>query len=263
MRIEAAGFQSVTLNDVTVDPSIGRHVDVTMKPGESTSTVTVEAGANNVQTESAAVGQLVTQEQVKNIQLNGRNPLYLSQLEPGVVRNSSMASFAFGLDNNVNIGGARNQESVITLDGAPMVRTRSNGTSVGVADVDSTSQVQILTNSYPAEYGRSAGGQIRMFPRAVRTPTTVPPMSSSATRPSTRTPGSASSPPTPSLFNPNRKASATTSSAGTSTVRQHPAPLQRKSHQALLPRRAGVCQVQPRRHRLPAGSHCAHASGQL
>jgi hypothetical protein len=166
LRIEAAGFQSVTLKNVTVDPSIGRRVDVSLKPGESSSTVTVEAGVNNVQTESAVVGQLVTQEQVKSIQLNGRNPLYLSQLEPGVVRNNSMAAFSFGLDNGINIGGARSQESLITIDGAPAVRTRSNGTSVGVADVDSTSQVQILTNSYQAEYGRSAGGQVRIVPKS-------------------------------------------------------------------------------------------------
>jgi hypothetical protein len=55
---------------------------------------------------------------------------------------------------------------VITYDGAPMVRTRSNGTSVGVADVDSTSEVQVLTTSYPAEYGRTSGGQIRMIPKS-------------------------------------------------------------------------------------------------
>jgi hypothetical protein len=55
---------------------------------------------------------------------------------------------------------------VITFDGAPMVRTRSNGTSVGVADVDSTSQVQVLTTSYPAEYGRTSGGQVRMVPKS-------------------------------------------------------------------------------------------------
>ncbi len=166
VRVEAAGFSSVTLNDVRVDPSIGRRVDINMKPGETSSVVTVEAGANGVQTESAVVGQLVTQEQVKSIQLNGRNPLYLSQLEPGVVRNASMASFAFGLDNGLNIGGARSQDSLITIDGAPAVRTRSNGTSVGVADVDSTSQVQILTNSYQAEYGRSSGGQVRIVPKS-------------------------------------------------------------------------------------------------
>ncbi len=166
VRVEATGFSSVTLNGVRVDPSIGRHVDISMKPGETSSVVTVEAGVNSVQTESAVVGQLVTQEQVKSIQLNGRNPLYLAQLEPGVVRNASMASFAFGLDNGLNIGGARSEDSLITIDGAPAVRTRSNGTSVGVADVDSTSQVQILTNSYQAEYGRSSGGQVRIVPKS-------------------------------------------------------------------------------------------------
>lgn len=164
--IEAPSFQSTTVDNVVVDPSIGRHLDITMRVGDTATSVTVDADANTVQTESAVLGQLVTQEQVKSIQLNGRNPIYLSQLEPGVVRNAPMASFSFGLDNGINIGGARSQESLITLDGAPMVRTRSNGTSVGVADVDTTSQVQILTNSYPAEYGRSDGGQIRMVPRS-------------------------------------------------------------------------------------------------
>ncbi len=166
VRVEHTGFQSVTLNDVQVDPSIGRHVDISLKVGDTGTTVTVEANANVVQTESAVVGQLVTQEQVKSIQLNGRNPLYLAQLEPGVVRNAAIASFAFGLDNGLNIGGARSQESLITIDGAPAVRTRSNGTSVGVADVDSTSQVQILTNSYQAEYGRTDGGQVRIVPKS-------------------------------------------------------------------------------------------------
>jgi hypothetical protein len=166
IRVEAPGFQSTTLNNVHVDPSIGRRVDISMKVGNTSTEVTVEAGANAIQTESASVGQLVTQEQVKSIQLNGRNPLYLSQLEPGVVRGQSMAAFGFGLDNNINVNGARNQESVITFDGAPMVRTRANGTSVGVADVDSTSQEQILTTGYPAEYGRTSGGQIRIVPKS-------------------------------------------------------------------------------------------------
>ncbi|MGI4756954.1 MAG: carboxypeptidase regulatory-like domain-containing protein [Janthinobacterium lividum] len=166
VRVESAGFQSVTLNNVQVDPSIGKRVDISMKVGDTTTSVTVEAASNTVQTESAVVGQLVTQEQVKSIQLNGRNPLYLSQLEPGVVRNSPMASFSFGLDNGLNIGGARSGESLITLDGAPAVRTRSNGTSVGVADVDSTAQVQILTSSYQAEYGRTSGGQVRIVPKS-------------------------------------------------------------------------------------------------
>jgi hypothetical protein len=180
MRVEAQGFQTTSLNEVHVDPNIGRRIDVTMKVGDTSTSITVEAGANVVQTESGAVGQLISQEQVKNIQLNGRNPIYLAQMEPGVVRSNSMAAFSFGLDNGINVNGARSQESVITFDGAPMVRTRSNGTSVGVADVDSTSQIQVLTTSYPVEYGRTSGGQIRMIPKS-GTIFTAAPLSTSAT----------------------------------------------------------------------------------
>jgi hypothetical protein len=85
MHVEAQGFQTTTLNDVRVDPNIGRRVDISMMIGQSTVSITVEANANTVQTESGSVGQLISQEQVKSIQLNGRNPIYLSQLEPGVV----------------------------------------------------------------------------------------------------------------------------------------------------------------------------------
>jgi hypothetical protein len=166
IRAEADGFQTTTLTNVHLDPSIGRRIDISLKVGSASTEVNVVAGANTVQTESGSVGQLITQEQVKSIQLNGRNPMYLSQLEPGVVRTQPMASFSFGLDNGINVNGARSQESVLTYDGAPMVRTRSNGTSVGVADVDSTSQIQVLTTSYPAEYGRTSGGQIRMIPKS-------------------------------------------------------------------------------------------------
>jgi hypothetical protein len=166
VRVELTGFQTTTLSDVHLDPSIGRRIDISMKVGDTKTEVTVEAGAIAVQTESGSVGQLITQEQVKSIQLNGRNPLYLAQMEPGVVRNNSMAALGFGLDNPLNVNGARSQETLQTFDGAPMVRTRSNGTSVGVADVDSTSQVQVLTTGYPAEYGRTSGGQIRMLSKS-------------------------------------------------------------------------------------------------
>jgi hypothetical protein len=166
VRVEAPGFQTTALNSVQVDPNIGRRIDVTMKVGETTTSITVEAQSNTVQSESGSVGQLITQEQVKNIQLNGRNPLYLAQMEPGVVRNNSMAALGFGLDNPLNVNGARSQETMQTFDGAPMVRTRSNGTSVGVADVDSTSEIQVLSSNYPAEYGRTSGGLVRLVPKS-------------------------------------------------------------------------------------------------
>src|SRR5581483_2315216 len=140
VKVEAKGFQTFVQSRNHLEPSIGLRVDASLQIGSSATTVQVTANANVVQTETAAVGQLVTQQQVKSIQLNGRNPIYLAQLEPGVRRSSSISNFNFGLDNGININGSNSRENGITWDGAPMVRSRGNGTSIGVADTDSTSE---------------------------------------------------------------------------------------------------------------------------
>ncbi len=167
VKVEAPGFRTVVQKDTHLDPNIGTRFDASLQPGESDTTVTVEADANTLQTESAAVGQLVTSEQLRSIQLNGRNPIYLSQLEPGVARNAPLSSFNFSPDfTGPYINGARSNESLLTLDGAPMIRTRGNGTTIGVGDVDSISQVQILTTTYPAQYGGTSGGVIIQVPKS-------------------------------------------------------------------------------------------------
>ncbi len=167
VRVEAKGFSTAVQQGTHLDPNIGARYDVALKTGESSTSITVQASANALQTESASVGQLVTTEQVKSIQLNGRNPLYLSQLEPGVNRNAPLSSFNFAPDfSGPVVNGARASESLITLDGAPMVRTRGNGTQIGVSDVDTISQEQILTTSYPAQYGETSGGLIQLVPRS-------------------------------------------------------------------------------------------------
>ena len=100
------------------------------------------------------------------MQLNGRNPIFLALLKPGV-RGGSLAGFSFDLTTGgLNINGSRTQDNLITYDGAVAVRTRSNGTSIGTADLDQTSEVQVLTASYGAEFGRSSGGQIRVVTKS-------------------------------------------------------------------------------------------------
>ncbi len=167
VKVEAPGFQTAVQQGTHLDPNIGARYDATLKTGQSSENIVVQANANALQTESASVGQLVTSEEVHSTQLNGRNPLYLSQLEPGVNRNAPLSSFNFSPDfSGPVVNGARAAESLLTLDGAPMVRTRGNGTQIGVADVDSISQEQILTTSYPAQYGETSGGLIQLVPRS-------------------------------------------------------------------------------------------------
>ncbi|PYU68590.1 MAG: TonB-dependent receptor [Acidobacteria bacterium] len=163
---EAAGFQRYETRDNKLDPSADLVIDVTLTVGATSQTVEVSAAAVLLQTESASVQKDVTREQIDALELNGRNPIFMANLVPGT-RGGSLANLSFNFTQGPsNINGARTPESLITYDGAPAVRTRSNGTSIGAADVDSTQEIQILTADYAPEYGRSSGGQIRIISKS-------------------------------------------------------------------------------------------------
>ena len=166
ISVEAAGFKKFDSASNKLDSSATLAVDAQLSVGAATETVEVTASAQTLQTESASVQRNVTRQQIDSLELNGRNPIFMANLVPGTRGgNLSGLSFAFSQGPS-NINGARTQDSLITYDGAPAVRTRSNGTSLGSADVDSTQEIQILTANYAAEYGRSAGGQIRIITKS-------------------------------------------------------------------------------------------------
>src|SRR5579859_2613829 len=161
MTVEAQGFQKFESTNNKLDPAADLVVDASLAVGAATQTVEVTGSAMQLQTESASVQKLVTREQIDSLELNGRNPIWLAALVPGA-RGTTLANLNFGFTQGpANFNGSRNPENLITFDGAPATRTRSNGTSLGAADVDSTQEVQILTTDYAAEYGRTSGAQIR------------------------------------------------------------------------------------------------------
>jgi hypothetical protein len=161
MTAEAPGFQRYESSNNKLDPAADLVIAATLNVGANTETVEVTGSTVQLQTESASVQKLVTREQIDSLELNGRNPIWLAALVPGA-RGSTLASLNFGFTQGpANFNGSRNPENLITFDGAPATRTRSNGTSLGAADVDSTQEVQILTSNYAAEYGRTSGAQIR------------------------------------------------------------------------------------------------------
>jgi hypothetical protein len=163
---EASGFKKYEAKGNKLDPSAALAVDVALVVGSATDTVEVSASAQVLQTESAIRQATVTREQIDMLELNGRNPVGLAALAPGA-RPGNAAGLSFNFTQGPsNFNGSRNPENLITYDGAPATRTRSNGTSLGAADVDSTQEVQILTAAYAAEYGRTSGAQIRILTRA-------------------------------------------------------------------------------------------------
>jgi predicted heme/steroid binding protein len=162
MVAEATGFQKYETTNNKLDPSADLVIDATLSVGSASQTVEVSASTVQLQTESASVQKLVTREQIDLLELNGRNPIGLAALVPGA-RSGTAATLTFSFSQGpANFNGSRNPENLITYDGAPATRTRSNGTSLGAADVDSTQEVEILSGNYAPEYGRTSGAQIRI-----------------------------------------------------------------------------------------------------
>ena len=107
--------------------------------------------------------RVITASQAENLPLNGRNPVYLALTKAGITSiasNLSTFSFSTGL-GSLNINGGRERDNLLTFDGAVAVRIRASGDSIGTPDLDAVQEVQVLATNYPAEYGRSIGGQGR------------------------------------------------------------------------------------------------------
>jgi hypothetical protein len=162
---EASGFKKYSSNHNQLSPNSTLSLDVSLALGSATETVEVSATNAALQTESGAVQNEVTSQQVDKQELNGRNPIYIAQLIPGVRGASTLGDFNFASTGGMSwqINGARTTDSLVTFDGAPAVRTRANGAIIGAADVDTTQEIQVMTADYAAEYGRAAGGQIRII----------------------------------------------------------------------------------------------------
>ena len=168
ITVEAQGFQKFQSTHVTLPSNTALAFDANLVVGNATETVNVTSTAPALQTESATVQSEVTGTQVQSQELNGRNPIYMAQLLPGVRGGGTMGDFNFavGGGNPFQIDGARAQDTNVTFDGANAVRTRGNGAIIGVANVDAIQEIQVMTADYSAEYGRASGGQIRMVTKS-------------------------------------------------------------------------------------------------
>ena len=164
---EMTGFKKSVQTGVTSIPPPRSNVDVQMAVGTLAESVEVRASTSQVQTDSATVGRVVEAKQIQDLTLNGRNPIFLALLKPGVSGGSIGTFDPDSVSNGgFNINGGRNDEYVVMVDGAVATRTRSSGSMLGAQDVDTVQEVQILTANYNAEYGRSSGGQIRFITKS-------------------------------------------------------------------------------------------------
>ncbi|MBV8514264.1 MAG: carboxypeptidase regulatory-like domain-containing protein, partial [Acidobacteria bacterium] len=171
LEAEKAGFKKFVRESILVQIESGLKVDVALQVGSQTDTVEVTSEVPLLQPETQSLGQVVEQRSVTELPLNGRNPLALVALTPGVVPqgqpsagNSSLGNpvganpFALG---DFQVGGGMSGQSQVLIDGVP-----TNGAYLNVVTVvptqDAIEEFKVQTNNLGPEYGRFAGGVINL-----------------------------------------------------------------------------------------------------
>ncbi len=167
ITVELQGFKKFSQPGVRLNAASQIAVDAVLELGSLEETVIVTAAQSFVQTTTAQVARTIETRQIQELTLNGRNPIYLASLKPGV-RGGTIGTFDPDSVSNgsFSINGARADEYLVTIDGAVATRTRSSGSMLGAQDVDTVEEVQVLTANYRAEYGRSSAGQIRFVTKS-------------------------------------------------------------------------------------------------
>ena len=158
LDVEAAGFRKYERTEIKVFANDRLDLpDIALSVGQVTDSVTVEAQGVVLQTRGAEKGGVLTGSQVINLALNGRDFLALTRTIPGAVPTGGVGG---------SINGNRNNQNNLMVDGVTNIDTGSNGGQLATMNIDQIAEFKVLTNSQPAEYGRSSGAAINVVTKS-------------------------------------------------------------------------------------------------
>jgi len=156
VTVEHQGFRAAKKANISINVDQIIRSDFVLTVGDVSAVVEVESGAVALDTETASMGQVVSQRQVTQLPLNGRNFLQLLFLNGGTVETGGeQGSMRQGAGNAISINGARPTSNNYLLDGTSNTDT-ALGTPAAILSVDAIQEFKEQTGTYSAEYGFSA-----------------------------------------------------------------------------------------------------------
>jgi len=168
---EKDGLAVALVENVRVQVGARQRVDLVMAVGQVSERIQVTASAPLLETDRSERGQVVTEEQIRQLPLNGREYSALALLSTGV-RLSALNRSLQGTprEGAFNVNGLRSVFNNFLIDG---VDNNANGTSnqgfsnqVMQPPPDAVAEFRVVTNNQSAEYGRAAGATINVAYRS-------------------------------------------------------------------------------------------------
>lgn len=163
VTVTATGFKTYTATDVKIDVGKEYSLNIALEPGGVQETVTVVAGADVLNSTSAELNATVGERQIRELPLNGRNPLALIALQPGTSSNGAANTTINGQQSsftNITRDGINIQDNFIRANATDFVPDRPN--------VDDVSEFTITTQNAGAEKGYGSSQIELVTPRGAR-----------------------------------------------------------------------------------------------
>ena len=161
VSVKAAGFKAEDRSGINL--AVNQVVDITipLQIGEASQKVEVNADASQLETDTAAMGQVIDNRSVDNLPLNQRNVYSLMFLVPGVT-----GSVTYQYNSlNFSVNGGRPGTTNVLVDGipaSPPLIVPIGGFAV-FPSVDAVQEFKVETNAYSAEFGRSGSGIVNVI----------------------------------------------------------------------------------------------------
>lgn len=168
VEAQAAGFKTYARARLQLEVGQAIEINIPLAPGDVQETVNITAADTPaLDTATSALGGIVGRTRVEALPLNGRNVFQLAQLEIGVTSapGSRGANPDLTASGEVSINGGRTLNTEALIDGIPLSNKGDNRISLRPSP-DAVQEFQIVTNSFPAEYGRTGGGALNFSTRS-------------------------------------------------------------------------------------------------
>jgi hypothetical protein len=164
VRVESPGFKAYEQKGITLNVNDTVRADVSLQVGESRESVTVEASAVQVQSDTNEVSETITPTFLSELQTDGRNVIQLAALVGGA--SSSLPGFDSPMAQNqshaIDYNGQRADHNNWLINGGEAYDRGSGGILIVSPSQDALQEFTVLTSNFAADLGQSSGGMIVM-----------------------------------------------------------------------------------------------------
>ena len=164
LTVEAQGFAKLVNPSITLTIGAPAVFNPHLSVQGGNQTVTVSGQAALVETQRSDVSQSITQGQIQNLPINGRQYIQFTLLNSQANRDSA-PSIGAAPTSGLNFGGQRARSNEVSVDGADAVDASVNGVRSTVSQ-EAVQEFQILTSNYMPEFGRATGAVINIVTKS-------------------------------------------------------------------------------------------------